>query len=419
MTLDRRDLVMTRRIPLLLVLALLVGACADDGPAEADPPATSAATSTSESTGESTTTAAPEPEPELLATFPPRFDEALAAEFAASPELRGMVALVRTDDGFSWTGAEGDATSDASFRIASVTKTFTAASVLRLSEQGAFGLDDPISTVLLPDTTTLLANGGYDPSAITVRHLLTHTAGLFDFSFGPGVDYLGRVFADPLHRWTRREQLELAMQGTPVGPPGGQFHYSDTAYSLLGEIVEEATGDTLGASMRELLRFDELGIEHTYQESIDPVPSGQPPRLHQWFGDVDTYDWDPSLDLYGGGGLVSTAPDLATFYEALLDGRVFDDPATLAEMLSVPPTNEVVSVPGSPAAPAAAAGIFRLDVEGNTCWGHEGFWGVQVLRCPDLGLTLVASRSQVTPPPSYTGEPFGSVLYEAMVALGG
>ena len=416
MTRDRREWVTMRRIAVLVVLALLVGACADDSSTEADPPPSTSTTAPT-TTPTSTTTSAPEPEP--LAAYPPRFDDALAAEFAASPELRGMVTLVRTDDGFAWTGAEGDATVDASFRIASVTKTFTAASVLRLAEQGAFGLDDPIDTVLSPDTTALLIAGGYDPSAITIRHLLTHTAGLFDFSFGPGVDYLGKVFADPQHRWTRREQLELAMQGTPVGPPGGQFHYSDTAYSLLGEIVEEATGTTLGASMRELLRFDELGIAHTYQESIDPAPGGQPPRLHQWFGDVDTYDWDPSLDLYGGGGLVSTTADLGTFYEALLDGRVFDDPATLDEMLRVPPTNESVSVPGSPSAPAAAAGIFRVDVEGNVCWGHEGFWGVQVLRCPELGLTLVASRSQATPPPTYTGEQFGSVLYDAMVALGG
>ena len=353
----------------------------------------------------------------LAAEFAPRLDEALAAEFAASPELQGYVVLLRADNGFAYTGAAGDAAADSSFRIASVTKMFTSAATLRLVEQGRFGLDDPIAQLVEPETVALLESGGYDPSIITVHHLLTHTAGLFDFTFGPGVDFVGTVFADPQRRWTRREQLELAMQGEPVGPPGGQYHYSDTAYALLGEIVERATSTTLGAAMRDLLRFDSLGITHTYQESIDPEPDGQPPRLHQWFGDVDTYGWDPSLDLYGGGGLVSTTTDLATFVEALLGGRVFDERTTLEAMLSVPTTNDPVWVPGDPAILSAAAGIFRQEVAGVECWGHEGFWGVRVFRCPDLGLTLVASFSQAAPPPSFTGATLGAVVLDLFAAL--
>ena len=158
----------------------------------------------------------------LAAEFAPRLDEALAAEFAASPELRGYVVLLRADNGFAYTGAAGDAAADSSFRIASVTKMFTSAATLRLVEQGRFGLDDQIAQLVEPETVVLLESGGYDPSAITVHQLLTHTAGLFDFTFGPGVDFVGTVFADPQRRWTRREQLELAMQGEPVGPPGGQ-----------------------------------------------------------------------------------------------------------------------------------------------------------------------------------------------------
>jgi D-alanyl-D-alanine carboxypeptidase len=169
--------------------------------------------------------------------------------------------------------------------------------------------------------------------------------------------------------------------------------------------------------MRELLHFDELGIVHTYQESIDPVPPGQPGRLHQWFGDLDTYDWDPSLDLYGGGGLVSTATDLATFVEALLGGKVFEQAGTLETMLSVPPTNLQVSVPGNPVSLAAGAGIFRTDAAGHRCWGHEGFWGVQVLRCPEARLTVVVSRSQASPPPTYSGAQLGGVVLDLLAAL--
>lgn len=403
------------------VAVLVITACTSDTdvPAATGPPTTelSGAASTvvpSASTTEpASTTLAPSSTPlptgaALVTTFTPRLDEALAAEFAASPELRGYIVHLRSDDGFTWSGVAGDADLTSSLRIASVTKMFTAAATLRLVEQGRFALDDPIRGVLAPGTVDLLVGAGYDPDAITVAHLLTHTAGLVDVTFDPRLDFVGQVLADPQRRWTRREQVELAMQVPPLSEPGEQFSYTDTGYALLGEIVEEATGATLGASFRDLLRFDELGIEHTYQESIDPVPATQPARLHQWWGDVDTYDWDPSLDLYGGGGLVSTAADLATFIEALLSGRVYDDEATLDAMLTVP---------GSNIAPGAGAGIFRRDVAGQECWGHEGFWGVLVLRCPGIGLTVVSSRSQAAPPPTFTGAELGAVVLDLVAAL--
>ncbi len=367
---------------------------------------TSSSTSAPQTTVPLPTTTSPGEE--LLDRYASQLDAALRDEFATSPELRGYIVLLRTDDGGRWTAAAGDATPEGSFRIASVTKMFTAAATLRLVEQGRIGLDDAISEVIDPDTTGLLAAAGYDPAAITVRQLLTHTAGIVDFTFDPSLDFVGQVFADPQRRWTRREQVELAMQVPPLGPPGVQFSYSDTGYALLGEIVERAAGATLGAAMRDLLRFDELGIEHTYQESIDPVPTGQPPRLHQWWGDLDTFDWDPSLDLFGGGGLVSTAADLATFAEALMSGRVFDQAATLDTMQALPATN---------AAAGAAAGLFVRDVAGQQCWGHEGFWGVQVLHCPDSGLTVVSSRSQAAPPPTFTGATLGAVVLELLDEL--
>ena len=86
-------------------------------------------------------------------------------------------------------------------------------------------------------------------------------------------------------------------------------------------------------------------------------------------------------------------------------------------MLSVPTTNDPVWVPGDPAILSAAAGIFRQEVAGVECWGHEGFWGVRVFRCPDLGLTLVASFSQATPPPSFTGATLGAVVLDLFAAL--
>ena len=77
-----------------------------------------------------------------------------------------------------------------------MTKTFTAAAILRLVEQGRLGLDDPIADHLAPATLELLRRGGYDPDAIHVRHLLMHTSGLYDYASDPKfVEYVLRTGA--------------------------------------------------------------------------------------------------------------------------------------------------------------------------------------------------------------------------------
>jgi D-alanyl-D-alanine carboxypeptidase len=99
---------------------------------------------------------------------------------------------------------------------------------------------------------------------------------------------------------------------------------------------------------------------------------------------VDTYSFDPSMDLYGAGGLVSNAADLAHFARALLRGEVFDQPTTLDTMLEEPDS----------APPGAAMGLFREEIYGTTCWSHQGFWGTGVFTCPDVDLTISASVQQ-------------------------
>jgi D-alanyl-D-alanine carboxypeptidase len=92
-------------------------------------------------------------------------------------------------------------TADHSLRIASVTKTFVAAAILRLLEQGRLELDDAIARLLLPASRGILREGGYDPGAITVRMLLAHTSGLYDYAASPA--FFERIAGDPAHRWSR------------------------------------------------------------------------------------------------------------------------------------------------------------------------------------------------------------------------
>ncbi|HMK11010.1 MAG TPA: serine hydrolase domain-containing protein, partial [Acidimicrobiales bacterium] len=246
---------------------------------------------------------------------------------------------------------------------------------------GKVDLDAPITQCVDPALTAALDSDGYRTDLITPRQTLTHTAGLFDFAQEPG--FLDAVFSDPTHQWTALEQVQWAVDhGDPLAPPGEGYAYSNTDYVLLGSLVECASGLPLSQAYRELLGFDRLGLDATYLESSEPVPAEAGPRAHQFFGDVDTFSFDPSMNLYGDGGLVSNAADLAHFARALLRGEVFDDPATLETMLE--PAKD----------PNAGMGIFREDLAGTTCWSHQGLWGTAVFTCPEIDLTISASVQQ-------------------------
>ncbi len=310
-----------------------------------------------------------------------RQDPAIPGEVVAidAPGLRLAVAVGRADVA-AGTPLEPDTT----FRVASVTKTFVAAAVLRLVETGEVGLDAPITRYLSAASLSVLRSGGYDPQRITVRQLLQHTAGLFDYAASDEYDHINET--DPGHRWTPAEQLRFAMDhGHPVAKPGAKYHYSDTGYVLLGELLERATGESLAAAVRGLLHFDRIGLTDTYWEQLEPMPPGLGPRAHQYYDTFDNIVLDASHDLYGGGGLVSTVADLTKFSRALFRGKVFDDPHSLATM-------ETVSGPGRKA--GAAMGLFALDVAGEHCYSHPGYWGTESTYCPRLDLAFARTINQ-------------------------
>jgi len=315
----------------------------------------------------------------------------LEADLDANPSVPGEVVAVRAP-GLDVTVAAGLADvsegvplrAETPFRIASVTKTFVAAAVLKLVERGDLRLDAPISKYLSPESLAVLRADGYRPRRITVRQLLTHTAGLFDYATTDAYDAVN--VDDPGHRWTADEQLRFATEhGDPLGAPGKVYEYSDTGYVLLGEILGHVTGEPLPVAVRQLVDFRRLGLNHTYWETLEPEPPGGVALAHPYFDTFDGAMLDPSHDLYGGGGLVSTVGDLTRFYRALFHGRVFDDPRILRLMTKI-------SGPGRRA--GAGMGIFRVDVDGERCFGHLGFWGTQTIHCPRLDLTFARTTNQ-------------------------
>ncbi|HEU4422201.1 MAG TPA: serine hydrolase domain-containing protein, partial [Pilimelia sp.] len=164
-------------------------------------------------------------------------------------------------------------------------------------------------------------------------------------------------------------------------PPGAGFHYSDTGYVLAGLIVRQVTGEPLHRLIRRLV-LSPLRLRDTYTESLERPNPRTPPRAHQYFQTVDTYDFDPSFDLYGGGGLVSTVGDLARFLRGLLAGRLFRHRATLRLMIR----------PNLPA--SYGMGLQWFDLDGARAVGHTGFFGAFAGYVPARRLLVTSTTNQ-------------------------
>lgn len=295
----------------------------------------------------------------------------------------------------SWSGAAGVSDTktqsklqtDQTFRIASVTKTFVACSILRLWEQSKLALTDPISKYISPEHTAILIEGGYQPDQITIRHLLTHSSGLFDHAATQ--IYFEKIQNDPGHHWTRTEQLRGCITwGKPVGKPGERFRYSDTGYTLLGETLEKITGKSMGDAFEDLLKLKALGLKSTWIENEANLHRNDLKRIHQYLDGVDTYTYHASLDLYGGGGLLSTSKDLALYFQHLFNHKVFDKPATLDTMLAkrnytIKPQMDY------------RMGMYFIQLNGLDAYTHSGFWGTQVAFVPSMNATIAANYSQI------------------------
>lgn len=326
------------------------------------------------------------------------------------------VTVLAPSRGFAWSGACGrvafegeDLRPDHVFRIASVTKVYTAATVMRLVEQGVLGLQDPLTQHLGAPSLIGLRAAGHDPGQITLFHLLTHTAGLADHATSDA--YRQAVEAQPQRRWSRQEQIDLAMRlSGPLAGPGQRFSYADTGYLLLAEVVERASGQPLPSAMRERLGFARLGLVQTHFETLEPKPARQL-RAHQYIGTWDVLDIDASCDLYGGGGLVSTTREVAIFLRGLLRGELFERPQTLAMALMTP---TVVAPPGAFLHSALLRG---RTWGGLPCWGHGGYWGVGAAYFPTHDVALVATWGQAESAPQTAGTGDQAGLMDRLAAL--
>ena len=224
------------------------------------------------------------------------------------------------------------------FRIASVTKPFVAAATLRLVEEGRFGLDDPIAGLIGDGSVSLLREGGYDPDAITVRHLLTHTSGIYDFAadaYDASIDgFTKAVYADPGHRWTREEQVAVRDHARPA------LRRARDRVRLLGHRRVPRWRDH--RARRPARRWAPRSASSSATSAWACAPRGRrrssPSRRTSrrsrtstrasW----DVADFDASVDLYGGGGLMSTCRRPGAVLPRPVRGRGLPRRGTLATM---------------------------------------------------------------------------------------
>ncbi|HEX8389393.1 MAG TPA: serine hydrolase domain-containing protein, partial [Sphingomonas sp.] len=208
-------------------------------------------------------------------------------------------------------------TPDTVFRLASITKQFTAAAVLRLVEQGRLRLEDPVAKHL---------PGFPGGERTTLRHLLTHTSGVPDHSEDPSgvpTKALAKT-GDEMLAWIAR----LAVR--PAFAPSEKWAYSNSNYVLLGLVVERAAGRPLAQVFVDEL-FRPAGLTRTaFDEPGDLVPNRARGYRKTKAGVVnaDAIHWTmPGA----AGGLRSTADDLVRWSDALFGGRVLR-PESLALM---------------------------------------------------------------------------------------
>jgi D-alanyl-D-alanine carboxypeptidase len=213
-----------------------------------------------------------------------------------------------------WLGAVGSSTADEALRadqvmrIGSVTKTFVAAAILQLAEEGQLALDDP---------TSAWVEGVPDGEAITLRMLLSHRSGLFNYTEDPG--FWTAALGEPEKKWTPAELVAWAVAEPPLFAPGADFSYSNTNYIVLGMVAEAASGQELGALVRE--RFlDPLALERTSFDGLEPV-AGDLAHGYLANGDDATHYMDPSW-AWAAGAIVSDVGDLVRWSAQLYGGDV-------------------------------------------------------------------------------------------------
>jgi D-alanyl-D-alanine carboxypeptidase len=278
-----------------------------------------------------------------LKTIDPKALQDVVAASAEKLMVPGAMVVLRTPQG-EFTAAVGTTdlaaatppTPNTHFRIASNTKTMTAALIVLLAQDGKLRFTDPVSAYV-PDVP-----GGQN---ITVGDLLMMRSGLYNYTADPA--FAAAMDADPDKAWTAQEALGIAFRHPSPFAPGAEYEYNNTNYALLGLIAEKVGGRPLAEQLQDRI-FGPVGLDQTSLPALDdtaipapyshgymygptryaladePYPADMQAAIRS--GDLHPIDYtnqNPSY-AHAAGGAISTADDLATWMKALVSGRLFN-----------------------------------------------------------------------------------------------
>ncbi|GAA2612095.1 serine hydrolase domain-containing protein [Actinomadura fulvescens] len=295
----------------------------------------------------------------------------------------GVVAGVMTGHR-SWTHTAGIADRDSKrprqpnekFRIASMSKPFTATVLLKLEAAGKLSLDDSVEKWL----PGVVRGKDYHPEAITVRHLLNHTSGIFNYNNDDGfrARYAGDAFDTNRYRLVSpRELTNIALAHPAVFQPGKPHHweYSDTNYILAGMVIEKVTGNRYEDEITKQL-IQPLGLTDTSAPGTSPkVPEPHARHYSTLFEDGpdakvrDVTEFSPTV-AWSAGQIISTTGDMNKFLSLLLRGKVLP-PRQQRAMFDTVPVQGKDGHGGAEERYGLGIRKFKLK-KGCWVWGHGG-----------------------------------------------
>lgn len=323
----------------------------------------------------------------VLKTFSQASLQATVDKTAKELLVPGAVVFLRTPQGkycatYGTTeiGVNNKPQAETNFRIASNTKTMTAAVILLLAQEGKLKLSDPISR-FVPN----VPNG----DKITIANLLEMRSGLYNYLDAPVV--AETVDKNPSKEWTAEELLKIAFKHSPSKLPQTSYEYNNTNYALLGLVAEKVDHRSLQSCMQERL-FKPLKMDHTSLPSLSdctiPKPyshgylyggasvafTGDPPYTQDFVakaraGKISPKDFTNTNHSFAtaAGGATSTAKDLSKWIESLVTGKVFDEEYQQRWLKSIKPED-----PEKPDGAGYGYGIAQLKWAKNTYYYHGG-----------------------------------------------
>ena len=301
-------------------------------------------------------------------------------------------------DSLVWQGASGNLSIDKPYFIASTTKLFTTAIILKFRAEGKLRLDDRISKYL--DKSILnglhINEENEYSEELTIKHLLAHTSGLPDYFQEKGAN--GKSLEDEITNgndqfWTFEQAIERTKKMKPLFAPGtkNKANYSDANFQLLGKIIEAITHKSYAENCNDLI-IQPLGLTKTYlyQDATDKTPK----TLYYKSNELNI---PKAMTSFGAdGGIVSTSPDMLIFIESFFTGKLF--PTSYIEELQE--WNKIFF----PMKSGVGIHLFKLPWIFNPTGavpyfiGHSGLSGALAYYSPKENLYVVGTVNQVAFP---------------------